>query len=404
LGPLEGYGEEKVDIDNLELPKKVHALMRRLYGEQGSNTTHVGRLIMAGNKAHKRNLKRLARLVTKKDSLEVIMKPVGVVVFVAVLSLLLPIDRVAAQGLKTVYIGLVSITPSNGPVLAAVDGGYFKKHGLDGRPLVMSGSSTALAAMLSGDVGFINVAGSGLINAYLGGRDAVMIAGLVNFAPYDLIVAKGINSIEDLRGKKVGIARFGGSADFLARYGLEKHGIKPGKDVTILQTGGNAERLAAVSQGAIQATLLEQGFAYQAKKSGFRSLLDYSTIGLDYQHSGLATTKSFIAKNRELTNDFLKALVEGTHRYKSDRAFGMKVLERHLRISDSDTIAATYDYYAPKLGSIPYVNLKGIKFLLDTTAESNPRAKSVKPEEIGDNGLLKEIEASGFLKQISAER
>ncbi|HEX9143202.1 MAG TPA: ABC transporter substrate-binding protein [Candidatus Binatia bacterium] len=332
------------------------------------------------------------------------MKTFGLIALVAIFSLLAGLDPAAAQGLRTVYIGLVSITPSNGPILAAADGGYFKKYGLDAKPLVMSGSSTALAAMLSGDVGFINVAGSGLVNAYLGGRDAVMIAGLVNFAPYDLIVAKGINSIEELKGKKVGIARFGGSADFLARYGLDKHGLKPGKDVTILQTGGNAERLAAVSQGAIQATLLEQGFAYQAKKAGFRSLLDYSTIGLDYQHSGLATTRTFMTKNHDMTNNFLKALVEGIHRYKTDRSFGMKVLERHLRISDSDTLAATYDYYAPKLGTIPYANLKGIKFLLDVTAESNPKAKNVRPEEIGDNGPLKEIEAGGFLKQISAER
>jgi NitT/TauT family transport system substrate-binding protein len=332
------------------------------------------------------------------------MKRDGIVVAVAVFSLLLQIPAASAQSLKTVYIGLVSITPSNAPVIAAADGGYFKKQGLDGKPLVMSGSTTALAAMLSGDVGFINVAGSGLINAYLGGRDAVMISGLVNFAPYDLIVAKGINTIEDLRGKKVGIARFGGSADFLARYGLEKHGIKPGRDVTILQTGGNAERLSAVSQGAIQATLLEQGFAYQAKKAGFRSLLDFSTIGLDYQHSGIATTKSFIAKNRELVTGFLKALIEATNRYKNDRSFGIKVLEKHLRISDLDTLQATYDYYAPKVGAVPYVNLKGMKFLLDTTAESNPKAKNIKPEEIGDNTLLREIEASGFLKQVSPGR
>jgi NitT/TauT family transport system substrate-binding protein len=332
------------------------------------------------------------------------MERLRAVTLLATLVLLFQFHTAAAQGLKTVYIGLVSITPSNAPVLAAADGGYFKKHGLDGKPLIMSGSSTALAAMLSGDVGFINVAGSGLINAYLGGRDAVMIAGLVNFAPYDLIVAKGINSIEELKGKKVGIARFGGSADFLARYGLEKHGVKPGKDVTILQTGGNAERLAAVAQGGIQATLLEQGFAYQAKKAGYRSLLDFSTIGLDYQHSGIATTKSFIAKNRGLTISFLQALVEGTNRYKSDRTFGIKVLERHLRISDADTLNATYDYYAPKILVIPYVNVKGMKFLLDTTAESNPKARSIKPEEIGDNTLLREIEASGFLKSIAAER
>jgi len=332
------------------------------------------------------------------------MKRDGIVVAVAVFLLLLQIPAASAQSLKTVYIGLVSITPSNAPVIAAADGGYFKKQGLDGKPLVMSGSTTALAAMLSGDVGFINVAGSGLINAYLGGRDAVMVSGLVNFAPYDLIVAKGINTIEDLKGKKVGIARFGGSADFLARYGLEKHGIKPGRDVTILQTGGNAERLSAVSQGAIQATLLEQGFAYQAKKAGFRSLLDFATIGLDYQHSGIATTKSFIAKNRDLVIGFLKALIEATNRYKNDRSFGIKVLEKHLRISDLDTLQATYEYYAPKVGAVPYVNLKGMKFLLDTTAESNPKAKNIKPEEIGDNTLLREIEASGFLKQVSPGR
>ena len=256
--------------------------------------------------------------------------------------------------------------------------------------------------MLSGDVSFITIAGSGLINAYLGGRDAVMIAGIINFAPYDLIVSKEIRRIEDLKGKKVGIARFGGSADFLARWGLEKNGLKPGKDVTILQTGGNAERLAAVSQGAIQATLLEQAFAYQAKKAGYRSLLDYSTIGLDYQHSGIGTTLSFVEKNRDLVNRFLKGLVEGTHRFKSDRSFGMKVLERHLRVSDADIIQSAYDYYAPNIPTVPYVNIKGMKFLLDTTAETNPKAKSVKPEQIAINSLVQELETSGFVKQIAA--
>lgn len=307
-----------------------------------------------------------------------------------------------AQSYPTVYVGLVSITPSNAPVLAGVDGGYFKKHGLDVKPLIMAGSSTALAAMLSGDVSLISIAGSGLINAHLAGRDAVMVAGMVNFAPYELIVSKEIQRLEDLKGKKLGIARFGGSADFLARWGLEKNGLKPGKDVTILQTGGNAERLAAVSQGAIQATLLEQAFAHMARKAGYRSLLDYSTIGLDYQHNGIGTTKSFIDKNRDVATRFMKALVEGIHRFKTDRAFGLKVMERHLRVSDADIIQTAYDYYAPKTPTLPYVNLKGIKFVLDTLAESNPKAKTIKPEEIVDHRPLQELEASGFVKQIAA--
>jgi len=309
-----------------------------------------------------------------------------------------------SQSYPTVYVGLVSVTPSNGPIMATVEGGYFKKHGLDVKPLVMAGSSTAIAAMLSGEVGLIGIAASGLINAHLAGRDAVMVAGIVNFAPYELIVSKEIRRLEELKGKRMGIARFGGSADFLARWGLNHNGLKPGKDVTILQVGGNAERMAAVSQGAIQATLLEQAFAHLAKKAGLRSLLDYSTAGLDYQHSGMGTTKSFIAKNPDLIKRYLQAMIEGIHRYKTDRAFGLKVLERHLRVQDPETIQSAYDYYAPKTLLVPYVNMKGMKFLLDTIGETNAKAKKIEPEDVVDHSILQAIESSGFVKQITGGR
>ena len=322
--------------------------------------------------------------------------------FLAICLLSLPVTdaHLNAQTSPTIYVGLVSVTPTNTPILSAVDGGYFKKYGLDVKPLVMSGSSTAISALLSEEMSFITIAGSGVINAHLAGRDAVMIAGTVNYAPYEMVVGKDIKTIEDLKGKKLGIARFGGSADFLARWGLEKHGLKPGKDVIILQTGGNPERLAAVTQGAIQATLLEQSFAYRAKKAGLHTLIDYSMVGLDYQHSGIGTTESFIEKHRDLTTNFLKALIEGIHRMKTDRAFALKVIERHLRTSDPETLKVAYEYNVPNVPDVPYVNLKGIKFLLDYIGETNPKARSAKPEDIGDNGPLKAIEASGFLKTI----
>ena len=327
----------------------------------------------------------------------------GIVLAALLLSLLLHPCKASSQNYPPIYVGLVSITPSNTPILAGVDGGYFKKQGLEVKPLVLSGSSTALSAMLAGEVQMISIAGSGLINAHLAGGDAIMVAGTVNFAPYELIVSKETKRLEDLKGKKMGIARFGGSADFLARWGLEKNGLRPGKDITILQTGGNPERLAAVSQGAIQATLLEQAFAYQAKKMGLRSLLDYSTIGLDYQHQGIGTTKTYIEKHHEVAVRFLKGMVEAIHRLKNDRAFGFKVIERHLRVSDTDVIQSAYDYYVPKIDPVPYVNLKGMKFLLDTIAESNPKAKKMKPEDFVNTSLLKEIEASGFVKQIAGK-
>jgi len=96
--------------------------------------------------------------------------------------------------------------------------------------------------------------------------------------------------------------------------------------------------------------------------------------------------------------------VEAIQRLKSDRAFGFKVIERHLRVSDAEVIQGAYDYYVPKIAAVPYANLKGMKFLLDTIAESNPKAKKAKAEDFVNTSLLKEIEASGFLKQISSGR
>jgi ABC-type nitrate/sulfonate/bicarbonate transport system substrate-binding protein len=328
------------------------------------------------------------------------MNRIQVLVALFFFSLLVGVPQVEAQNNPTIYVGLVSVTPSNTPVLSGIDGGYFKKYGLNVVPVVMSGSSTALAALLSGEMSFITIAGSGVINAYLGGRDAVMIAGTVIHAPYELVVGKGIKKIEDLKGQKLGIARFGGSADFLARWGLEKYGLEPGKDVIILQTGGNPERLAAVTQGAIQATLLEQSFAYRAKQAGLHTLIDYSTVGLEYQHSGIGTTKSFIEKNPIIATNFLKGFVEGIHRMKTDRAFAMHVIQRHLRTNDPEALKVAYDYNVPTVPDVPYVNLKGIKFLLDYIAESKPEAAKLKPEDIGDNAPLKELEASGFMKKI----
>ena len=320
------------------------------------------------------------------------------------LSLIMGLASAAAQSQRPINVGLVTITTANAPILAASDGGYFKKYGLDVRNIVMTGSSVALSSMIAGEVTMVNVAGSGLINSYIAGADASMVAGLVNFAPYDLIVSKEILRFEDLRGKKLGIARYGGSADFLARWGLDKHGLRPTKDVAILQTGGNPERLAAVANGVIQATLLEQAFSYQAKKLGLRSLLDYSTAGLDYQHDGIIAMDSFLKKHPDVMSRFLKAIMEGTHRLKTDRAFGIKVFERHLRTSDSGLLQTTYDYYAPKFEMVPYTSFKGMKFLLETIAETNPKAKTVKVEDMIDNSYLREIEASGFSKQLVSLR
>jgi hypothetical protein len=134
------------------------------------------------------------------------------------------------------------------------------------------------------------------------------------------------------------------------------------------------ERVAALRR-ADPGDPVEQAFA-RIEKQGFHSLLDYSAIGLDYQHNGVGSTRSYMDKNHEAMNRFMKALVEGIHRYKTDRAFGLKVLERHLRVSDPEVVQTAYDYYAPKTPTVPYVNVKGMKSVLDTPPRPVPRRRA----------------------------
>jgi ABC-type nitrate/sulfonate/bicarbonate transport system substrate-binding protein len=157
------------------------------------------------------------------------MNPIRFLVATLFFSFISCLGPASAQTAPTIYVGVVSVTPTNTPVLSAVEGGYFKKYGLDVKPLVMSGSSTALAALLSEEMSFITIAGSGVINAHLAGRDAVMIAGTVNYAPYEMVVSKDIKTVEDLKGKKLGIARFGGSTDFWPAGDWRSTASRPGR-------------------------------------------------------------------------------------------------------------------------------------------------------------------------------
>jgi ABC-type nitrate/sulfonate/bicarbonate transport system substrate-binding protein len=280
----------------------------------------------------------------------------------------------------------------------------FEKNGLNVELIYIAGSSMVVQAMLAKEIAISEIAIPAVIQANLGGADMAMLAG-PNHKPGQKIMAKPeIKSVEALKGKKIGISRFGTSDDFLLRYALNQWNLRPDRDVAMLQLGGSPEILAGLSSGTVDAGLLSSPLHLRAAKLGFSLMADLSNIGIDYQGAGVVTTRSFVRENPDTIRRYIRAYVEGLHRLKADKSFSLKVLAKYTRVTESETLEETYQHYAIKvMPKIPYPTTKGIQTVLDEIASRNSRAKGLAPANFIDVTYLKELEQSGFIKSLYGE-
>ncbi len=280
----------------------------------------------------------------------------------------------------------------------------FEKNGLAVELIYIAGSTTVAQAMLAKEIPISEIAIPAVIQADLGGADMVMLAG-PNTKPGQKIMARPeIKTPEALKGKKVGISRFGTSDDFLLRYALTQWNLRPDRDVPIIQLGGSPEILAGLASGTVDAGLLSSPLHLRAAKMGSVLLADLSAIGIDYQGAGLVTTRSFVRDNPETIRRYVRAYVEGLHRFKTDKAFSLKVLAKYTRINEPEVLEETYQHYAIRvMPKVPYPTTKGIQTVLDEIGTRNPKAKTLQPANFIDVTFLKELEQSGFIKNLYGE-
>jgi LysM repeat protein len=185
------------------------------------------------------------------------------------------------------------------------------------------------------------------------------------------------------------------------RYALEKYGLDPNKDVAILQLGNVPALLSALEAGKIQGAMLSAPTTLRAKKLGYPMLADLQMLGLEYQHTGIATTRSLIKSKPELVRDFMRAYVEGIHYAKTHRAETLEILAKYLRTDDKDILDDTYDSIALNLvPEKPYPTLKGIQIILRELGIKDPNARSAKPEQFVDLTFIKELDGSGFIDRL----
>jgi ABC-type nitrate/sulfonate/bicarbonate transport system substrate-binding protein len=209
-----------------------------------------------------------------------------------------------------------------------------------------------------------------------------------------------ITSMQELKGKVVGVSGIGGSTDFATRLALREAGLVPDKDVAIRGVGGVAETVVAMKAKVILAGTLSPPSSFVAQKAGFKVIFDMSTLGVDYVSAGLGVKKASIASNREQSKQFLMAMIEGAKILKTDEEFSLNVLAKHTRISDRELLRQSYNYMKPYFLRVPYTSIRSIKDTLDVLAKDIPKAKDADPRDFIDNSVLKEIESSGYIESV----
>jgi NitT/TauT family transport system substrate-binding protein len=276
----------------------------------------------------------------------------------------------------------------------AQEGGYFKREGLDIELLYIGGGSLLIQSMLSGDVPFAYGPSVPVINASLRGSDLVLIGNTGNALVFSIM------SRPELKGKKVGVTRLGGSTDWALDAASKQWGLERGRDIVVIQTGGMPEGVAALLSGALDAVVLSPPSNFRAMKAGMHELVDIGQLGIIFPNTPLSTTRSFIKSNRESALRFLRGFTQGLNRLRTDKEFSMKVLSKYTKVTDPETLAQLHQTYGVRYSGdrIPYVRAEGVDEILKRTP--GKEAREAKAGEFIDNSLLRELEQSGWFRTV----
>ena len=213
----------------------------------------------------------------------------------------------------------------------ALESGFYKEYGLDVVPVTFTGGTQTITSLVSGDVQITTTGGSTAINAAIKGGDVTLISTTLGIFPYTFYVSSRIRSPEDLKGKKIGILSFGGTAYPATRYALLRLGLNPDSDVTFIQTGDQIARFGALVSGSIEGTLLQPPDTIKAKELGFKPMVNLAQSGIKFPMNHNSTSTKFIKNNRDKVKKFMMGYIGGLARLKTDRDFALKVLGKYLR-------------------------------------------------------------------------
>jgi len=317
----------------------------------------------------------------------------------AVLILMAHVGLVEAQELKKITMGYPSLAFTQSHIWVAKEQGLFKKYGLEVDPIFLRGGQVATQALAAGEPPIVNV--GTVIQANLTGYNLVLVASMENKFYQVVFVRPGITSLEQLKGKRLGISGFGSITHYAAQILLKHLNLEPNKDVALIAAGPDAERLGAMTAGKLDASFFNLSTAPIARKMGFVDLLQIADLGVEVQGNGLATSRAYLKSNRDIVKNALKGYLEAIHFIHANKPESQKVFAKYMRTNDPEVLESSYQNYVKTIPRKPTFTPKGIQFILDMLAPQMPQAKTAKPEQFFDPSLMNELEKDGFFIEMA---
>lgn len=303
---------------------------------------------------------------------------------------------VSAADLNVVWTSEVGLFA---PLWVTKEAKLFEKYGNKAQLIFIQGATSAAAAVISGDAQVGMFSPQVVITSTMKGLDLVMLGRLGDSMDNRIFGRRGIKEIKEV--KRIAISRFGSNADFSARFLLQRAGLKPDTDVGFLQVGNQSNRLAAIETNNADAAIVTPPMTLQARKMGFPLLIDASKLNIPYSSLFFVVRKSYLASHRAEILNYIKALIEGIHYYKANKEFSLKVLSKYMKISDREVLEENFREYDFPLK--PYPAKEYFELPMQEVGKKDPAVLKENPERFTDASLVKELDASGFIDNLTKE-
>ena len=324
--------------------------------------------------------------------------------FVAViLTAVVHLHGASAQ--TKITIGYAAVSPRTTPLYIAQEQGIFSKYGLDAKVVLFRGAPTLVASLVSGEMEVGYTGGTSVVGAAGQGTYLRILSSISNTLSHSIMAHSTIKRAEELRGKRFGIQNMGSSTWMHTMLALEYVGLEPKRDnINILSIGDSVLIGQALEAGRVDAAVLDGALVRRLRSKGFSTIVDLQPAKIPMLNQAVVVHPDFLQKRSETVEKILMTLVESLafSLAPANKAVVIKTMMRRFQISDPTVAEEGYQDYLTSVERKPIPSLDGLRNIRRLLAVLNPKATSVKIEELVDSRLIRKLDESGFIDKVGA--
>jgi NitT/TauT family transport system substrate-binding protein len=294
---------------------------------------------------------------------------------------------------------------SMSPMWIAKDAGFFKKQGLDVKLVFIASGPTGTTSLLAGETDVGIIGGFAPTRAIVGGaKDLVIIGQSKTRMTGNIVGKKEIATVQDLKGKRLGIDRIGSNPDMFAQASLARFGIDTLKDLQYVQLGNIGNGIPALKGGTIDALIAGAPHDLFAQRLGFKVILDITALKIPFAVTVLASARHTVERKQQELAKFMRAYAEAIHYFLNNPEGTAKIAAEYTKVEDREVVAYAIESEAKAMERTLQVDPKGIELVLGVISKTVPQAATAKVEDFYDPRFSNELRDSGFLKKLWGEK